>query len=121
MLLPDKSDEIEIISGNGHYSLVFPKVIRAYDGNGGDGVEIPYSEYFEAILSVRLDGSNNIAIEWKGRFDLYIEGVFMVKDGKGAKRLFQVDCLPFGMSGLPSPTDSVFGHLLNDKSYWVNY
>jgi hypothetical protein len=123
LTLSRNTGEIKIISGDGGYSIVFPKVILKYEDKGGGGVEIPYSEYFENILSLNLDRDDNIVIERKSRFNEHLEGIFMVKSGNGVKRLFQVTCWAnnVGNSGLEGSLDSISGHLLNDESYWVNY
>lgn len=89
------TDEIEILSGEGGYYIVYPKVLNkgAYTAEGS--LEIPYSDQ---IYSIRIDESNKILIEcnplWIERTRAGLEsranGVFIVRDRTGAKQTFEI-------------------------------
>lgn len=76
------SGSIQIMSGNGKYSVVFPKLISI------DGKSVPFSN---EILTVTIKNDNTIVAERKLLDKSWVTGLFLLKDNKGEKRLFAID------------------------------
>lgn len=108
-------NRIRITSGNGDYTLIYPKsVTGAYE-------DVPYPDYLESILSIKIDEANNIVIEFKTD-DSRVHDLFMVKDAKNERRVFGVHYIPgpdkliggFNPTWEEDPSDP-------GEDYWVNY
>lgn len=109
LVLVDKTTtvgKLHIVSGNGGYTLVLPKTLSV------DAAEVTYSE---SILKLSIDASNDIVVERTLLNNQMVSGLFIVKDSKGAKRLFAVDAFVIGYW---YDFDELEPKYFNDPDYW---
>lgn len=65
--------KLHIMTGNGGYTLVFPKQISV------DALQVDYSE---SIVKLSIDNDDNIVIERRLLTDQNVSGLFILKDSK---------------------------------------
>lgn len=103
----DIAGSINIISGNGNYSIVFPKKINV------DGNLVPFSS---DVYSISIKDDNIIHAERKLLNKQYVDGLFLVIDSKRGKKLFAI-----GQAhnvGILYDFDALESRYLNDPDYW---
>jgi len=104
---------IRIISGNGGYKIILPKQLSILPTNS---IEFQNVDFSDEILSLRIEGGNNIVIERKLLTDEWVSGFFMVADCKGSKRIFVVDqAIIYGNF---YDFKELERYYLNDSYYW---
>lgn len=125
----DNTDALKIVSGNGGYTLVYPKYLDLYDFprpetiNDKPRSRVPYPDYLDSVVSLHIDESNNIVVEVKINDQVVAMPCFMIKDAKGKRERFEVEHYPEGIviGG---------GHFIDPPGwrpddpgidYWANY
>jgi hypothetical protein len=123
----DNLDSLEVISGNGDYELIYPNYVSLHEPflTGEpvpEEVKVLYPEYLDSMISLFINESGYIVINGKSVTDGNLFGMFMLKDAKDQRKVFEVFYWPdtlrpiIGMDAFEdrNPIDP-------GEDYWVNY
>lgn len=100
---------INILSGNGEYRIVYPKMVSIVRDR------VAFSK---EIFNIEIKNDNLIVVERKLLDELYVSGLFMVEDSKGEREIFCVGVYdPHSVTGIFTTYDDIKNYM-NHPDYW---